>query len=96
MIMHKSNIFVLIFLSSILLVSSQSIAIDSQINNRSCNVDSDCVNNPKNGTFSTRLGNFMCVNNHCKFVVAAGKLFSFTFKFFSSYDPCLSNSFHFI
>ncbi|CAG8497366.1 92_t:CDS:10 [Rhizophagus irregularis] len=47
---------------------------ESQINNRSCNLDSDCVNNPKNETSSNiRSGDFMCINNSCKFVVAAGQ-----------------------
>ncbi|GES79646.1 magnesium transporter NIPA-domain-containing protein [Rhizophagus clarus] len=71
--MYKSIILALIFLlSQTLLVSSQSTIIESQINNRSCNFDSDCVdNNLKDNII--RLGNFMCINNSCKFVVAAGQ-----------------------
>src|SRR4051794_38554551 len=82
-IMYKSKIFAFIFLISlqILLVASQSTAIDD----RSCNVDSDCVNNNESdgdasedswlNKTETRLGNFMCLQGKCKFVVAAGKLF---------------------
>jgi hypothetical protein len=100
--MDKSIILALIFLfvSQILLVSSQSTTIESQINNRPCNLDSDCLNNPKNETISDlRSGNFMCINNSCKFVVTAGKLFfSFSSIFFLLYDPdpYPSNSFLFI
>lgn len=80
----KFIILILIFLlSQILLVSSQSKTNESQINNRSCNLDSDCINNPKNEPSSNiRSGNFMCINNSCKFVVAAGKHFSSLFFFF--------------
>ncbi|CAB4392126.1 hypothetical protein RhiirA5_478934 [Rhizophagus irregularis] len=72
---NKSIILILIFLLlHILLISSQSTTNESQINNRSCNLDSDCVNNPKNETSSNiRSGDFMCINNSCKFVVAAGQ-----------------------
>src|SRR4051794_23158538 len=92
-IMYKSKIFAFIFLISlqILLVASQSTAIDD----RSCNVDSDCVNKNESelsddswlNKTETRLGNFMCLQGKCKFVVAAGKLFlSLSFPFFLSYD----------
>src|ERR1044072_123340 len=77
--MYQSKIFVFIILISlqILLVASQSTDI---INDRSCKLDSDCVSDGDakvswlNKT-DTRLGNFMCVNEKCKFVVAAGKPF---------------------
>ncbi|RIA93854.1 magnesium transporter NIPA-domain-containing protein [Glomus cerebriforme] len=74
--MYKSNIFALIFLllsSQILLVSSQLITNGSQIDNRSCNIDSDCINNPSIYDNNLRLGNFMCIQNKCKFVVASAQ-----------------------
>ena len=85
--MYKSNIFAFIFLIiisslQVSLVASQSTSDDSPIENRSCNIDSDCLNDksevkePWYNQTTRRLGNFMCAQGKCKFVVAAGKLFS--------------------